>query len=157
MVLKLNKGIKKDLAIVVANHLSSVKEVKVNQLKKEILSYLEPMRTLNKKNRLAVQRLVAKPHRELVGQAIEEYVKVMETKPKRMLSQYMNFSCAKSKAEKFASLDFKERGKKIAEEWNKMDSTKKNKYNATKKVMNKYTLDLQTFKTSLKALKAKKV
>jgi len=156
MVIKLNKGIKKDLAIVIAKHFTSVKEVKVNQLKKEILTFIEPLKTLNKKNALVIQRMLPKEHRSKVVEAIEAFGKVMEMKPKRMLSQYMNFSCEKSKVKEFAALDFKERGKRIAAEWKKVSVKRKANYNAPKNVSDQYSLDNQAFKTKLKALKALK-
>ena len=72
-----------------------------------------------------------------------------------MLSQYMNFSCEKSKVKEFAALDFKERGKKISKEWKKLSAKRKANYNAPKDILDQYSLDNQVFKAKLKALKAK--
>ncbi len=157
MVLKLNKGIKKDLSIVVANHLSSIKSVKVNQLKKEIMTFLEPLKTLNKKGRGSIMRLVEKDHRETVDKAINEFVIVMEQKPKRMLSQYMKFSCEKSVDERFSKFTFRERGRLIADEWNSLTEQQKKKYRPSKKERDDYTKSNVNFKKSLTNLKLQKL
>ena len=157
MVVKLNKGIKKDLAIVIGNQFSTVKGVKVNTLKSDIKELLEPLRTLNKKNTKALQKLVPKEYGTRVTEAVDSFQKVQDLKPKRPLSQYMNFSAKKSKEAKFTKMSFNDRGKAIAKMWNGLSDTEKRKFNLSAAANKKYAKAMGDYQKALKALKTEKL
>ena len=156
MVVKLNKGIKKDLAIVIGNQFASVKEVKVNSLKSEVRALLDPLKTLNKKNTKTLQKMVPKEYSYRVADAVENFRKVQEQKPKRPLSQYMNFSAKKSKDDHFVNMSFNERGKAIAKMWNELSGVEKRKFNQSSSVTKKYAKAMGSYHKSLKVLKTEK-
>jgi len=156
MVIKLNKGLKKDLAIVIGNQFSSVKLIKINTLKSQVKTFLEPLKTLNKKNTKLLQKLVPKEFESRVETAVNEFKVVQGLKPKRPLSQYMNFSARKSKETEFTKLSFSERGKEIAKIWNKLELKDKTKFNLSKKEYGKYDQSMSTYQSALKTLKTNK-
>ena len=156
MVIKLNKGIKKDLAIVIGNQFSSVKEVKVNALKHEIKVILEPLKTLNKRSAKSLQKLVPKEFGARVEDAVDSFKVVQAQKPKRPLSQYMCFSANKSKESDFVSMSFNDRGKAIAQIWNGLKDSEKQKFNLSAADNKKYTTTMSQYQDALRALKTEK-
>lgn len=150
---KLNKGSKNNFIIAIANALKKQdKKTKVNQLKKDLRFEIDSIRSLNKTSVKKLSKVIPKEHKQLFEDKVDEYNKILEERPKRLMTAYMTYS--QKQLSKHKELTFEKRGKEISKSWNTLTAKQKAKYNPSDSAKSQYKKQLKQFNEKVKIFKS---
>lgn len=155
---------KNSLAVGVRNRLAERKIKGVNAIKANMLQSLveknEKGRArflrLNKAAEKAVLSHLKEQSAEVkeeVHNAIVEYRKILESKPKQLLSAYMKFSISQGKTPALKDLTLAERAPKVKAAWEKLSDKKKDDFKPSANERKTYDTARATFDSKIKAFK----
>jgi hypothetical protein len=88
--------------------------------------------------------------------AIVDFRKILESKPKQLLSAYMKFSIAQGKTPALEGLRLEERAPKVKEAWAKLTDEKKDEFKPSSSERKKYDSDRSNFESKIKSFKSQK-
>ena len=155
---------KNAFAVGVRNRLAERKVKGVNAIK---AAMLESLVEKNEKGRNRYLRFNKAAEKAVLGHVkeqpqeiqdevlslITEYRKILESKPKQLLSAYMKFNIALGKTDDLKGNTFTERAPKVKEAWGKLSEGKKDEYKPTTAERTSYETARNRFDTSIKSFK----
>ena len=158
---------KNSFAVGVRNRLAERKIKGVNAIKAAMLESLVEKNEKGRARFLRLNRAAEKAvlsHlkdqssdvKDEVQKAIVEYRKILESKPKQLLSAYMKFSIAQGKTDALKDLKLAERAPKVKEAWEKLSDKKKEEFKPSSSERKKYDTERANFESKIKAFKTQK-